>query len=70
MRMCNTKGLCPKFNFILITALVVFVLWFNFWVIPSAVTSGIKSISDDCGKTYPVESFFSGDWFCVEEQDE
>lgn len=36
------------------------------WVAGSAITSGVKSLSDDCGKTYPVEAVFSGDWFCAD----
>jgi len=52
-------------HFVFIQAIVVlFALWFNFWVIPSAVTSGVKAISDSCGKTYPVEKIWSGNWFC------
>jgi len=43
---------------------VIFGLWFNLWVIPSAITSGIKAVSDKCGQTYPVEKVWSGDWFC------
>ena len=70
MRMCNSKGRCPNYTFILITVLVVFVIWFNLWLIPSVITSGIKSIANDCGKTYPVEFVLSGDWFCAQEQDE
>jgi len=46
-----------------------FALWLNLWVIPSAITSGIKAVSYSCGKTYPVEKVWSGDWFC-EEKDE
>ena len=36
-----------------------------YWVIGSAVTSGVKSVSDDCGKTYPVP-LVSQDWFCAD----
>jgi hypothetical protein len=38
------------------------------WVAGSTITSGIKAASDSCGKTYPVERVFSGDWFCPEEE--
>lgn len=39
---------------------------FAVWGIGSAITSGVKAMSDSCGKRYPVEAFFSGDWFCPE----
>lgn len=51
--------------------LIIFVLIGNFiafWLIGSAVTSGVKSISDDCGKTYRVEKVLAGNWFCPEEE--
>jgi len=50
--------------------LVVIILFINFWVIPSIVTSGVKAISDDCGKRYPVEVVWGGDWFCAEKKNE
>lgn len=34
------------------------------WVIASAVTSGVKAVSDDCGTEYKIESVVAGDWFC------
>jgi len=40
------------------------------WITASALTSGIKALSDSCGKEYPIERIVSGDWFCVEELDE
>ena len=36
------------------------------WLMLSAVTSGVKVLSDDCGKRYPVEAVLGGDWFCAE----
>jgi len=46
----------------------IFAIWFNLWVIPSAITSGVKAVSDKCEHTYPVEKVWSGDWFCSEEK--
>jgi len=48
---------------------LVFALWLNLWFFPSAITSGVKAISDSCGKTYPVEKVLSGNWFCPEKSD-
>jgi len=49
---------------IISTIAVLFALFFNLWVIPSIITSGIKSVSDKCGYTYPVEKVWEGNWFC------
>lgn len=37
------------------------------WVIGSAVTSGVKAGTDNCGQTYVVEKVLAGDWFCPEK---
>ena len=37
------------------------------WGGASAVTSGVKKLSDECGKTYFVEKVVAGNWFCEEE---
>lgn len=34
------------------------------WAGGSAITSGIKTAKDDCGKTYGIEKVLDGDWFC------
>lgn len=34
------------------------------WVTASAVTSGVKSLSGNCGQEYVVEVVLAGDWFC------
>lgn len=34
------------------------------WVLASAVTSGVKAGTENCGQTYVVENVLSGDWFC------
>lgn len=47
---------------VLILVLKVCILW----VLLSGVTSGIKALSDDCGKRYGVEAVLGGDWFCPE----
>ena len=38
------------------------------WVGGSVLVSGVKSVKNQCGQTYPMESVFSGDWFCAEEK--
>jgi len=50
--------------------IILVILFINFWVIPSVITSGVKAISNDCGKRYPVEKVWGGDWFCAEEKNE
>ncbi len=45
-------------------AFVLFGLFLNFYLIPCAVVSGVKAMSQDCGKTYPVEVVWQGNWFC------
>lgn len=52
---------------------VVFVLAVNvglLWLTASAITSGVKALSEDCGQTYGVESVVSGNWFCPVSEDE
>lgn len=53
-----------------------FGLWFVFvlcvgvssvYVGASAVTSGVKALTDNCGETYVVEKVLAGDWFCPEK---
>jgi heme exporter protein D len=34
------------------------------WGAASLVTSSIKRLSGDCGKTYFIENVVSGNWFC------
>lgn len=49
---------------------IVFILLLGLgstWVCASALTSGIKAATNDCGKTYPVEAVLGGDWFCPED---
>lgn len=52
-------------------------IWFIFivcanlafgWVVGSAITSGIKAATNDCGTNYVAERFFQGNWFCDEEE--
>ena len=38
-----------------------------FWAGGSAVTSGVKAVTNNCGNTYPVETVLSGNWFCVKK---
>lgn len=53
-----------------------FVLWSVFsaligilslWVAASAVTSGVKALSNECDSRYPVEALVHGNWFCAEK---
>ena len=41
---------------------------FSLWVGGSLITSGVKAVTEDCGKTYGIEKFVSGDWFCPEDE--
>ena len=34
------------------------------WVAGSAITSAMKSNSNECGIRYQSEVIFAGDWFC------
>lgn len=43
-------------------------LFFNFWVIPSVLVSSVKALSYSCGKTYPIEKIWSGNWFCPKNE--
>jgi len=56
-----------KYFFIIQAFIIFFALFINLWVIPSAVTSGIKAVSNSCEKTYPVEKVWSGNWFCEDK---
>lgn len=50
----------------------LFTIVFNLavlWVLGSVVTSGVKGLSNDCGKRYPVEAVLAGNWFCPEDND-
>lgn len=49
------------------TALIIgVILSFKIWLFGSVITSSVKTISNDCHKTYGVESFplINGNWFC------
>jgi len=39
----------------------------SLWVCASAITSGVKTGTDSCGKRYPIEAVLGGDWFCPED---
>ena len=56
------------FGLVILPVLAYFmIMGFTIWVAGSAVTSGVKALSNSCGKTYTVERVFSGDWFCPED---
>jgi len=46
----------------------IFLQGFGLWVAASAITSGIKALSDSCGKRYGIEVVVGGDWFCPEDE--
>lgn len=54
-------------GFLAVIAVCVAIACAPTWVVASAITSGIKAVSDDCGKTYKVEVVLGGDWFCEVE---
>jgi len=50
---------------IFVTVMVAIVFTFKLWLFGSLVVSGVKSLSDDCGKNYAVEIYVvNGNWFC------
>lgn len=44
--------------------LVVSLVLLKIWLIGSLVTSSLKSVNNDCGQKYTIETFFDGNWFC------
>lgn len=54
--------------FVVFTGIMValFKLLFMAWLGGSVLTSGVKAFAGDCGKRYPVEAVFRGNWFCAE----
>ena len=49
---------------LLIVGTRITVMTFIFWVIASFGCSLLKSSTNNCGKTYPVEKFISANWLC------
>lgn len=45
---------------VLYFAMVVSIMW----TIGSTITSGIKALTNNCDKKYPVELVLHGHWFC------
>ena len=66
----HVKNYLKAGGLILLILSPVWVGLLSTWITCSVVTSAIKSFSDDCGRRYPVEIVFSGDWFCPEKSDE
>lgn len=54
--------------FVLWLGFVLSIVFFKLWLIGSVITSGVKSMSDDCGRTYGVP-VVSQDWFCSEGEE-
>lgn len=44
--------------------IAVFFIWLKVYLVGSIVTSGIKALSNSCGKQYWIEWLINGDWFC------
>jgi hypothetical protein len=60
-------ALCVMAVYGFFVALGLGVLALKIFVVGSLITSSVKSLSDDCGKTYGVEAVVSGNWFCADE---
>jgi len=62
MRRIKTNAFALIATYFIIIAMV---LTFKLWFFGGLITSSVKAVSGDCGKTYPVEVYvISGDWFC------
>lgn len=55
--------------YIVLASMYIIFMAAAIWVAGSSVTSGVKTISKSCSKTYSVEAVFSGNWFCVDNKD-
>ena len=62
----RNKGVGIRTGFAIMLLMVILGIFINLWVIPSAITSGVKALSNKCGSTYVVEKVWSGNWFCPE----
>ena len=68
----RSKQTFEKFKFFgLIFTIMIFIFVvisfpgiFITWVAGSAITSAMKSNSNECGIRYKSEVIFAGDWFC------
>lgn len=49
---------------IVLVVIYVAIACLPIYIVGSALTSGIKAATQQCGKTYPVEAVLSGNWFC------
>ena len=60
---------CFLFTFVGLgfTLAIIALKLFIVWVVLSCGLSVFKSLKDDCGRAYSVESVFAGDWFCPME---
>lgn len=54
-------------TFIGFALFAIFMQGLALWIAASAITSGVKALSDSCGKRYVVEAVVGGDWFCPDE---
>ena len=63
----DSTGIFIAFTVIGGILLISLILTFKLWLFGSLAVSSIKTLSDDCGKTYPMEVYvINGDWFCPE----
>lgn len=64
------KELIAAGGFMALVALTftVFIYGAIAYVIGSGVASGIKVVKDECHKTYGIEKFVDGKWFCEEKK--
>ena len=53
---------------ILFVLLTLAINFFIFWFVGSAATSAIKVVNNQCGKTYEIENFARGNWFCPKDK--
>ena len=58
--------------FLIAVCMSLGILVLKIWVIACLLISGVKVVSDDCGKTYAIEDLpaVAGNWFCAKESNE
>lgn len=63
----NDDAIAAILGIVFICGWIVFciaLVLLKLWVIGSLATSTLKTLKNDCGQRYGVESVLSGDWFC------
>lgn len=61
-------GKGKSMKYLLLPLFVLFAAFFKLWLIFSLLTSGLKTLSDNCDKTFVIEPVVSGNWFCPDKE--